>query len=57
MPLCLQNLHRFIGEKDRTMTALILLVFLGAAVIAIPIAHALLVAAMAAAATSGEQSP
>ena len=34
------------------MTALILLVFLGAAVIAIPIAHALLVAAMAAAATS-----
>ncbi|HEY6514232.1 MAG TPA: TRAP transporter large permease [Burkholderiaceae bacterium] len=34
------------------MTALILVVFLGAAVIAIPIAHALLVAAMAAAATS-----
>jgi TRAP-type transport system large permease protein len=34
------------------MTALILLVFLGAAVLAIPIAHALLVAAMAAAATS-----
>jgi tripartite ATP-independent transporter DctM subunit len=34
------------------MTALILLVFLGAAVIAIPIAHALLVAALAAAATS-----
>ena len=34
------------------MTALILFVFLGAAVIAIPIAHALLVAAMAAAATS-----
>ncbi len=34
------------------MTALILLVFLSAAVIAIPIAHALLVAAMAAAATS-----
>lgn len=34
------------------MTALILLVFLGAAVIAIPIAHALLLAAMAAAATS-----
>ena len=34
------------------MTALILLVFLCAAVIAIPIAHALLVAAMAAAATS-----
>jgi TRAP-type transport system large permease protein len=34
------------------MTALILLVFLGAAVMAIPIAHALLVAAMAAAATS-----
>lgn len=34
------------------MTALILLVFLGAAVVAIPIAHALLVAAMAAAATS-----
>lgn len=34
------------------MTALILFAFLGAAVIAIPIAHALLVAAMAAAATS-----
>ena len=34
------------------MTALILVVFLGAAVLAIPIAHALLVAAMAAAATS-----
>jgi tripartite ATP-independent transporter DctM subunit len=34
------------------MTALILVVFLGAAVVAIPIAHALLVAAMAAAATS-----
>jgi tripartite ATP-independent transporter DctM subunit len=34
------------------MTALILAVFLGAAVIAIPIAHALLVAALAAAATS-----
>ena len=34
------------------MTALILLVFLGAAVPAIPIAHALLLAAMAAAATS-----
>jgi tripartite ATP-independent transporter DctM subunit len=34
------------------MTTLILVVFLGAAVIAIPIAHALLVAAMAAAATS-----
>ncbi len=34
------------------MTALILTVFLGAAVLAIPIAHALLVAAMAAAATS-----
>jgi len=34
------------------MTALILSVFLGAAVLAIPIAHALLVAAMAAAATS-----
>ena len=34
------------------MTALILLVFLGAAVVAIPIAHALLVAAMAAAASS-----
>ena len=34
------------------MTALILVVFLGAEVIAIPIAHALLVAAMAAAATS-----
>lgn len=34
------------------MTSLILLVFLGAAVIAVPIAHALLVAAMAAAATS-----
>ena len=34
------------------MTALILVVFLGAAVIAIPIAHALLVAAMAAAAAS-----
>ncbi len=34
------------------MTALILVVFLGAAVIAMPIAHALLVAAMAAAATS-----
>ena len=34
------------------MTALILLVFLGAAVVAIPIAHALLVAAMAAAAMS-----
>lgn len=34
------------------MTALILLVFLGAATLAIPIAHALLVAAMAAAATS-----
>jgi TRAP-type transport system large permease protein len=34
------------------MTALILIVFLGAAVIAIPIAHALLIAAMAAAATS-----
>jgi len=34
------------------MTALILVVFLGAAVIAIPIAHALLVAAMTAAATS-----
>ena len=34
------------------MTALILFVFLGAAVIAVPIAHALLVAAMTAAATS-----
>src|SRR5688572_23156120 len=34
------------------MSVLILLVFMGAAVIAIPIAHALLVAAMAAAATS-----
>lgn len=34
------------------MTSLILLVFLGAAVITVPIAHALLVAAMAAAATS-----
>ena len=34
------------------MTALILFVFLGAAVVAIPIAHALLVAALAAAATS-----
>jgi TRAP-type transport system large permease protein len=34
------------------MTALILVVFLGAAVLAIPIAHALLVAALAAAATS-----
>ena len=34
------------------MTALILFVFLGAAAVAIPIAHALLVAAMAAAATS-----
>ncbi|MCW5666581.1 MAG: TRAP transporter large permease [Piscinibacter sp.] len=34
------------------MTALILFVFLGAATLAIPIAHALLVAAMAAAATS-----
>lgn len=34
------------------MTALILVVFLGAAVVAIPIAHALLVAALAAAATS-----
>ncbi|MBL8360298.1 MAG: TRAP transporter large permease subunit [Rubrivivax sp.] len=34
------------------MTALILVVFLAAAVVAIPIAHALLVAAMAAAATS-----
>jgi TRAP-type transport system large permease protein len=34
------------------MTALILIVFLAAAVIAVPIAHALLVAAMAAAATS-----
>jgi TRAP-type transport system large permease protein len=34
------------------MTALILVVFLGAAVIAIPIAHALLIAAMAAAASS-----
>ncbi len=34
------------------MTALILVVFLAAAVIAIPIAHALLIAAMAAAATS-----
>jgi tripartite ATP-independent transporter DctM subunit len=34
------------------MTALILLVFLGAAALAVPIAHALLVAAMAAAATS-----
>ena len=34
------------------MTALILIIFLAAAVIAIPIAHALLVAAMAAAALS-----
>ena len=34
------------------MSALILLVFLGGAVAAIPIAHALLIAAMAAAATS-----
>ena len=34
------------------MSALILFVFLGAAVLAMPIAHALLVAAMAAAATS-----
>lgn len=34
------------------MSALILLVFLGAAVLAVPIAHALLMAAMAAAATS-----
>jgi TRAP-type transport system large permease protein len=41
------------GKPEETeMTALILLVFLSAAVIAIPIAHALLVAAMAAAATS-----
>ena len=34
------------------MSALILFVFLGAAVLAMPIAHALLVAAMAAAASS-----
>lgn len=34
------------------MSALILLTFLGSAVIAMPIAHALLVGAMAAAATS-----
>ena len=38
--------------KDIQMTALILIVFMTAAVMAIPIAHALLVAAMAAAATS-----
>ena len=34
------------------MTALILILFLGAATVAIPIAHALLVAALAAAAAS-----
>ena len=40
-------------QKERNpMSALILLIFLGAAVLAVPIAHALLMAAMAAAATS-----
>ncbi len=40
-------------QKERKpMSALILLIFLGAAVLAVPIAHALLMAAMAAAATS-----
>ena len=40
------------NDEQPTMSALILVVFLGAAVIAMPIAHALLMAAMAAAATS-----
>src|SRR5688572_28960880 len=49
---CRQRIGNPRFPLENTMSALILVVFLGAAVAAMPIAHALLLAAMAAAATS-----